>query len=334
MKTLIIAEAGVNHNGDPGLAYKLCDAAKEAGADVVKFQTWKTEALITKSVAQAEYQAENTGVRESQFDMLKRLELSYDDFRAIKSYCDKIGLIFASTADEDESLDFVCSLEVPFIKIGSGEICNLPYLRHAGSKKKPVILSTGMSSLSDVDISIGALKKGGASDITLLHCTTSYPCEALDVNLKAMLTLREAFKLPAGYSDHTLGNEAAISAIALGAVVIEKHFTLDKRMEGPDHKASADPHELKSLVDSVRRTEALLGTGIKVPTRDEISVSGVVRKRVVACRDIKKGEMFTRENITVKRNDTGQPAADYYEILGQKAPGDFKEDEGISFFGI
>ena len=268
-KCLIIAEAGVNHNGRLDLALKLCDAAKEAGADVVKFQTWKTENLITKNVDQAEYQIQNTGKQESQFDMLKKLELPYDAFKAIKKHCDEIGIIFASTADEPESLDFLVSEGIPFIKVGSGDIGNVSFLRYIGSKGLPVILSTGMSSISDVDISINALKDGGATDITVLHCTTNYPCPYEDVNLKAMLTLRDAFHLPVGYSDHTIGREVSISAVALGASVIEKHFTLDCNMEGPDHAASTEPEEFAALVKAIRNVENCLGTGIKEPTKSE-----------------------------------------------------------------
>lgn len=237
-KCLIIAEAGVNHNGELDLALKLCDAAKEAGADVVKFQTWKTEKIITQNVSQAEYQVTNTGIEETQYEMLKKLELSYDDFRKIKKHCDEIGILFSSTADEEESLDFLIELGIPFIKIGSGDIGNIPYLRYIGRKKMPIILSTGMSSLADVDSSINALREGGATDISILHCTTNYPCPYEDVNLRAMLTLQDAFHLPVGYSDHTMGKDVAISAVTLGASIIEKHFTLDCHMEGPDHAAS------------------------------------------------------------------------------------------------
>lgn len=328
-KCLIIAEAGVNHNGDLNTALKLCDAAKEAGADVVKFQTWKTEAIITKTVAQAEYQQENTGVQESQFDMLKRLELSYDDFRKIKEHCDSIGIQFASTADEAESLDFLISIGIPFIKIGSGEIGNVSYLRYMGSKKMPVILSTGMSSLADVDISIQALREGGATDITLLHCTTSYPCVFENVNLNAMNTIKEAFKLPVGYSDHTLGSTVAIAAVAMGARVVEKHFTLDKNMEGPDHKASADPVEFKEYVKAIRDIEAAMGTGEKVPTKVEKEISKVVLKRIVAKRPIKEGQVITDGDICVKRNDVGLPCNKWDIILGTKARKDYAVDEGI-----
>lgn len=330
-KCLIIAEAGVNHNGDLNTALKLCDAAKEAGADVVKFQTWKTEAIITKTVAQAEYQQENTGVQESQFDMLKRLELSYDDFRKIKEHCDSIGIQFASTADEAESLDFLISIGIPFIKIGSGEIGNVSYLRYMGSKKMPVILSTGMSSLADIDISIQALREGGATDITLLHCTTSYPCVFENVNLNAMNTIRDAFKLPVGYSDHTLGSTVAIAAVAMGARVVEKHFTLDKNMEGPDHKASSTPDEFKEYVKAIRDIELAMGSGEKVPTKVEKEISKVVLKRIVAKKPIKEGKVIAEDDICVKRNDVGLPCNKWDIIVGTQARKDYAVDEGIVF---
>lgn len=329
-RCLIIAEAGVNHNGNLNTALKLCDAAKEAGADVVKFQTWKTEAIITKTVAQAEYQQENTGVQESQFDMLKRLELSYDDFRKIKEHCDSIGIQFASTADEAESLDFLISIGIPFIKIGSGEIGNVSYLRYMGSKKMPVILSTGMSSLADIDISIQALREGGATDITLLHCTTSYPCVFENVNLNAMNTIQDAFKLPVGYSDHTLGSTVAIAAVAMGAKVIEKHFTLDKNMEGPDHKASSTPDEFKEYVQAIRNIEKAMGNGVKEPTKVEKEISKVVLKRIVAKRPIAKNQVITEDDICVKRNDVGLSCNKWDIIVGTKARKDYVVDEGIS----
>lgn len=327
--TLIIAEAGVNHNGKLDLALKLCDAAKEAGADVVKFQTWKTEKIITHSVAQAEYQTENTGKTESQFDMLKRLELSFEDFKTIKEHCDKIGIQFASTADEEESLDFLVSIGIPFIKIGSGEITNIPYLRIMGSKKLPIIISSGMSTLAEVDTALSELKNAGATDITLLHCTTNYPCPMNDVNLKAMLTLKEAFKIPVGYSDHTEGIEVPIAAVAMGAKVIEKHFTLDRKMEGPDHLASTEPVEFKKMVDSIRNIEKALGTGEKLPTKSEIDISKVVLKRCVASKKIKTGEIFNEKNLTVKRNDKGLPAKYWDLLIGTVAKKDYSIDEAV-----
>lgn len=326
---LIIAEAGVNHNGRLDLALKLCDAAKEAGADVVKFQTWKTENIITQNVAQADYQTQNTGVEESQFDMLKKLELSYDDFAKIKEYCDDIGIVFSSTADDPESLDFLLELGIPFIKIGSGEIGNVPYLRYMGKQNMPIIMSTGMSSLSDVEFSLNVLKESGASDITLLHCTTNYPCSYDDVNLKAMVTLKETFNTPVGYSDHTIGRDVSVAAVALGATVIEKHFTLDRNMEGPDHAASTDPEEFAALVQAIRRTETFLGDGVKNPTNAENEISKVVTKRIVAAIPIKKGEVFSEKNLCVKRNDSGLKALEWDTVIGQIASKDYGVDEGI-----
>lgn len=325
----IIAEAGVNHNGELDLAIRLCDAAKEAGADVVKFQTWKTEKLITKNVAQADYQTVNTKLMESQFDMLKKLELSYKDFEIIKKHCDDIGIVFSSTADEEESLDFLIDLGLPFIKVGSGDIGNISYLRYIGAKGIPVILSTGMSTLADVDISINALKDGGNSDITILHCTTNYPCPYEDVNLKAMLTLRDAFHLPIGYSDHTLGIEVSTVAVAMGARIIEKHFSLDRKMAGPDHLASTEPGEFRRLVESIRHIEAAMGDGVKRPTKAENEIHEVVTKRIVASRYIYSEETFSEDNITVKRNNIGVLANEWDRIIGRKANRDYVTDEGI-----
>lgn len=328
-KCLIIAEAGVNHNGSLDLALKLCDAAKAAGADVVKFQTWKTESLITKNVAQADYQAQNSGKTESQFDMLKRLELSYEDFHKVKEHCDQIGIVFASTADETESLDFLIQLGIPFIKIGSGDIGNVPFLRYMGTKGLPVILSTGMSSLDDVELSINALREGGASEITLLHCTTSYPCLYEDVNLRAMETLYRQFHLPVGYSDHTIGRDISVAAVALGATVIEKHFTLDCNMEGPDHAASTEPIAFAEMVKGIRAVELGLGTGVKEPTFAEKEISKVVTKRIVAKKEINVGDAFNAENLCIKRNDTGALAREWDSVIGKRALRHYVFDEGI-----
>lgn len=329
MRTCIIAEAGVNHNGDVAIAKKLCLAAKNAGADIVKFQTWITEKIITQNVKQADYQSENTGSNQSQFDMLKKLELSYDDFREIKKYCDEIGITFASTADEQDSLDFLVDLGIPFIKIGSGDIGNIPYLRYMGTKKMPVILSTGMSTLGDVEISIQALREGGAENIKLLHCTTNYPCPYNDVNLKAMDTLKTAFGLDVGYSDHTEGIEVAIAAVARGATIIEKHFTLDENMDGPDHKASMEPDEFSCMVDCIRHIESAIGDGQKIPTKTEDEISKVVLKRIVASREIMLGNLITEADICVKRNDAGLPAKVWDFVVGTKANKYYKIDEGI-----
>lgn len=329
MSTYIIAEAGVNHNGDVHIAKQLCLAAKNAGADAVKFQTWITDNIITKNVKQADYQTENTGKDESQYDMLKKLELTFDQFREIKEYCEEIGIEFASTADDEESLDFLVDLGIPFIKVGSGDVGNISYLRYIGSKKRPVILSTGMSTLADVEVSLKALRDGGATDIKLLHCTTNYPCPFDSVNLKAMDTLHNAFGLEVGYSDHTVGIEVPVSAVARGAIIIEKHFTLDCNMEGPDHLASTEPEEFKKMVDSIRNIEKALGTGVKQPTEAEKDISKVVLKRIVAKQTIHEGETITEKSICVKRNEKGLPASAWDIIIGTKARRTFDTDEGI-----
>lgn len=329
MGTYIIAEAGVNHNGNIEIAKKLCLEAKEAGADAIKFQTWLTDKIITKNVKQADYQTKNTRSSQSQYDMLKALELSYNDFRKIKKYCDDIGIQFLSTADEQESLDFLIELGIPLIKVGSGDIGNVSYLHYIGSKGKPIILSTGMSTLADVEISIQALKDGGATEITLLHCTTDYPCPYESVNLKAMDTLKYAFGLNVGYSDHTLGIEVPISAVARGAKVIEKHFTLDRNMEGPDHLASMEPGEFKKMVAAIRNVEVSIGTGIKEPTKEEKEILKVVLKRIVAKNIINEGEIITEESICVKRNENGLPASAWNIIIGTRARKTFNVDEGI-----
>lgn len=329
MSTFIIAEAGVNHNGDVNIAKELCLAAKNAGADCVKFQTWITEKIITQSVKQADYQAENTGLEQSQFEMLKKLELTYDEFREVKKYCDEIGILFASTADEQDSLDFLLELGIPFIKIGSGDIGNISYLRYIGSKNCQVILSTGMSTLADVEKSVKALKEGGASDIKLLHCTTNYPCPVDTVNLKAMDTLKAAFGTEVGYSDHTIGIEIAVAAVARGAQIIEKHFTLDRTMEGPDHMASTEPDEFKKMVEAIRNVEKALGTGVKEPSQAEREISKVVFKRIVAKNPIKMGEIIQENDICVKRNENGLPADAWDIIVGTVARKNYLCDEGI-----
>lgn len=328
-KCLIIAEAGVNHNGSLELALQLCDMAKSSGADVIKFQTWKTEKIVTSRVKQAEYQTVNTGKKESQFDMLKKLELTYGSFQKIKRYCDEIGITFASTADEEESLDFLINIGIPFIKVGSGDVANVSFLRYIGRKNIPVILSTGMSSLSDVDISVRALQEGGAKDITLLHCTTNYPCLYKEVNLSAIRTLREAFHVPVGYSDHTEGIEVPIAAVAMGAKVLEKHFTLDKAMEGPDHAASMEPHDFKKMVDAIRNIEESMGDGIKRPKESEVSISNVVKKRIVAARPIKKGQIIKSVDICVKRSSDGLMAENWDLVCGCTAQKAYQQDEPI-----
>lgn len=325
----IIAEAGVNHNGRLDLALQLCDAAKAAGVDAVKFQTWKTELIITKGTKKAEYQEKNLNNDDDQFTMLKKLELSYDNFQIVKQHCDEIGIQFLSTADETESLDFLVNLGMPFIKLGSGDITNIPYLRSVAKYGMPVILSTGMANLSQVAIAYDILQEAGAKDISVLHCTTNYPCPMNEVNLRAMLTMKEAFKCRVGYSDHTMGIEVPIAAVAMGAEIIEKHFTLDKNMEGPDHKASLNPEELKAMVSAIRHIEQALGDGIKQPNESEKKISKVVLKRIVASRPIKKGEILSEDNMTVKRSDNGIKASFWDVVAGRIAQKDYSIDEEI-----
>lgn len=329
MHVYIIAEAGVNHNGRLDLALRLCDAAKEAGVDAVKFQTWKTENIVTASARQAAYQTENTGKAESQYAMLKRLELSYEHFSQIQAYCKQIGIDFLSTPDEEESLDFLMSLSLPFIKIGSGEVTNIPYLRTIGSKHMPVILSTGMSTLAQVATAYDTLLQAGAPSVALLHCTTNYPCPYEEVNLRAMVTLKEAFKCQVGYSDHTMGTEIPVAAVAMGAEIIEKHFTLDRTMDGPDHKASLEPAELKEMVRQIRHIEQALGDGIKRPNRSEAENAKVVQKSILAKRPIKKGELLTVENLTVKRAGAGISSVHWDVVVGTTALCDFDVDEPV-----
>lgn len=327
----IIAEAGVNHNGSLELAYKLCDAAKACGVDAVKFQTWKTEKIVSRDAATADYQAENTGNHtQSQFDMLKKLELSYADFKNIQEYCHKIGIDFLSTPDEEDSLAFLMDeLRLPMIKIGSGEVTNIPYLRKIGSYGKSVILSTGMSTLAQVAIAYDTLMESGAKDVTLLHCTTNYPCPFSEVNLSAMTTLHNAFHCRVGYSDHTSGISIPIAAVAMGAKVIEKHFTLDKTLEGPDHKASLNPEELNAMVMSIRQVEEAMGDGVKRPNPSEQKISTVVQKTIIASRSISKGEYFSEDNLTVKRLGYGLSATYWDIVVGLKADCDYQKDEAI-----
>lgn len=331
MHTYIIAEAGVNHNGQLDLALKLCDAAKEAGVDCVKFQTWQTEKIVTRKAEKATYQSENTNdAEESQFDMLKKLELSYEDFRLVQEHCNKIGIDFLSTPDEEYSLAFLMNeLHLPLIKIGSGEVTNIPYLRQMASYHKPIILSTGMATLAQVAKAYDTLIAAGAPSVSLLHCTTNYPCPKNEVNLRAMQTMKEAFKCPVGYSDHTMGTEIPIAAVAMGAEIIEKHFTLDRNMDGPDHKASLEPHELKYMVACIRNIEVALGDGIKRPNPSEVEISKVVLKSIVAKVPISKGETLTANNMTIKRAGSGIPAAHWDMIVGTKALRDYDIDEPI-----
>ncbi len=328
-KTFIIAEAGDNHNGDFDTAIKLVDAAVDAGADCVKFQTFITENVISKFAEKADYQKENTGSNESQFDMVKKLELSFEQFRAIKQYCEKRGILFLSTPFDLDSILFLEEINIPFWKIPSGEITNLPYLEKIARTGKKIILSTGMSTMDEIKNAIEILKKNGSGEITLLHCNTEYPTPFEDVNLLAMKTLQETFQVNVGYSDHTQGIEIPIAAVAMGATVIEKHFTLDKNMEGPDHKASLEPNELKQMVVSIRNIEQAVGNGIKQPSPSEKKNIDIARKSIVAKCDIKKGEVLSEDNLYIKRPGNGISPMRWYDIIGTKAVRDFKEDELI-----
>jgi N,N'-diacetyllegionaminate synthase len=326
---LIIAEAGVNHNGDLDLAYKLIDNAKEAGADIVKFQTAKPELVISKFALKAEYQIANTKNNESQLEMSKKLHLKFADYKKLKLYCDRIGITFLSTPFDLDSVDFLNQVDMPFWKIPSGEITNLPYLIKIANTHKPIFMSTGMSNIMEIEDAIEVLRKNGANEITLLHCTTEYPAPYQDVNLNAMLTMKNQFNLPVGYSDHTKGIEIPIAAVAMGATVIEKHFTLDRNMEGPDHKASLEPDELKAMVTAIRNVEVAMGDGEKKPSESEIKNIAVARKSIIAKTNIKAGDIFTEENITVKRPGHGISPMRWYDVLGQKAKRNFEEDELI-----
>ena len=329
--TLIIAEAGINHNGDIFLAKKLIDEAKKAGVDIVKFQTWKTELLVTKSAEQAEYQEQNTGKSETQYDMLKKLELSYEDFIELKDYCDRCGITFMSTPDEEKSADFLNKIQTMF-KIGSGELNNLPFLKKIAKFGKPIILSTGMGTIAEVEVAVMTILGEGLplESLTVLHATTDYPTAFNDVNLLAMNTIAHTFPgLKVGYSDHTLGIEVSIAAVSLGATVIEKHFTLSKLMKGPDHAASVEPHELKQLVDSIRNVETSLGTGWKIPVSNEMKNKDIVRKSVVASCNIKKGELFDLTNLAIRRPGGGIAPSLLDELIGTVSHGDFSEGELI-----
>lgn len=328
MSVYIIAEAGVNHNGSFELACKLVDAAKTAGVDCIKFQTFKAKNLVSHSAQKAEYQKDTTG-EGSQIDMLKKLELSYDEFLKLKAYCDEKGICFLSTPFDFESIEFLNSIDMPFWKIPSGEITNYPYLVNLARTGKPIVMSTGMCEMKEIETAIKVLTKNGTKEIKLLHCNTEYPTPFEDVNLKAMETMRDAFGFEVGYSDHTKGIEAPIAAAALGATVIEKHFTLDRNMQGPDHKASLEPDELSAMVKAIRHIEAALGNGDKRPSPSERKNLAVARKSIVAKRKIQAGELFTEENITVKRPGTGINPMRWNEVIGTKALRDFEEDERI-----
>jgi N,N'-diacetyllegionaminate synthase len=329
--TLIIAEAGVNHNGSYEVAEKLVEEAANAGADIVKFQTFKACNLVTKSASKAAYQLKQTEFSETQHEMLKGLELSEDMHHALKQKCKSLNIRFASTGFDIGSVDFLVNFGVEFLKIPSGEITNLPYLRHVGQKRLPVIVSTGMSTLEEVKSAVKILVNSGTDEklITLLHCNTEYPTPMIDVNLKAMLTLREVLGINIGYSDHTLGIEVPIAAVALGATIIEKHFTLDRSLEGPDHAASLEPQELKQMVASIRNIEVAMGDGVKKPSDSELKNIQIARKSIVAMTAISKGEVFTSDNLTVKRPGNGISPMEWDNLIGSKSNRDYQPDELI-----
>lgn len=330
--TVIIAEAGVNHNGSLEMAKKMVDAAADAGVDYVKFQTFCSELLVTASAAQADYQRREAQSEDSsQLAMLRKLELSHADHLALVDYCKQKGVKFLSTAFDLPSVDFLDGLGVDFWKVPSGEITNLPYLRKIAATRRPIVMSTGMSDLDTVKESLDFLLGEGAErkDITLLHCNTEYPTPFADVNLNAMITLRNELGVATGYSDHTLGIEVPVAAVALGAEVIEKHFTLDRNLPGPDHKASLLPDELKAMVSAIRNIEKALGTGLKRVTDSEAKNIVAARKSIVAAVAIKAGEVFTEENLTVKRPGNGLSPMKWYDVVGRQASRDYQPDELI-----
>ncbi|NBI07140.1 N-acetylneuraminate synthase [Senegalia massiliensis] len=328
-KVFIIAEAGVNHNGDINIAKRLVDVAKDAGVDAIKFQTFISEKVVSINAPKAEYQNKNTSSKETQLDMVKKLELSFDEFIELNEYCKQKNIEFLSTAFDFDSIDFLSGLNMKRWKVPSGDITNLPYLIKIAKLEKPIILSTGMSTMEDIESAILILKENGSQEITILHCTTEYPTPFSDVNLKAMNTIKNEFELPVGYSDHTKGIEVPIAAVSLGATVIEKHFTLDRMMEGPDHKASLEPNELKAMVDGIRNIEVALGDGEKRIAESERKNMSIARKSIIAKVNIEKGEVLTEKNLTVKRPGNGISPMNWYQVIGKKAVKDFKEDELI-----
>lgn len=329
MSVLIIAEAGVNHNGSFELAKKMADLAKEAGADIVKYQTAVPELVISRYAPKAEYQKDTTGEAESQLEMVRKLHFGFREHRKLKEYCNSIGIKYLSTPFDMDSIDFLAGMDMPVWKIPSGEVTNLPYLEKVARLKKPIIMSTGMCEIPEIKAALDVLYSNGAEDVTILHCNTEYPTPLKDANVKAMLDIQRNFGTKVGYSDHTLGLEAPLAAVALGATVVEKHFTLDKNMEGPDHAASMAPDELKALVKAIRNTELALGDGVKKVTESEAKNKTAARKSIVAKVPIKAGEVFTADNITVKRPGSGISPMRWYEVLGQTAKRDFSLDELI-----
>ena len=329
MNVVIIAEAGVNHNGSLKLAKQMIEEAARAGADYIKFQTFKPEKLVSKYAQKADYQKKTTGNNESQLQMLEKLALSYVDFVELKKYCEQIGIGFLSTPFDEDSIRFLDSLDMDFWKIPSGEITNYPYLVQIAQTGRDIVLSTGMCEMDEIADAMKVLKENGAGNISLLHCNTEYPTPYEDVNLLAMKQMRTAFKKQVGYSDHTVGIEVPIAAVALGAEIIEKHFTLDKNMEGPDHKASLEPQELAQMVSAIRHIEKSLGDGNKKRTASEQHNIAAARKSIVAKCAISKGDIFTEANLTVKRPGSGISPMKWKELIGTKAQRDYVEDELI-----
>ncbi len=331
MKTLIIAEAGVNHNGDIELAKQLIAAAKAAGADIVKFQTFKTAKLVTKTAEKASYQKGTTDADESQYAMIRKLELSRADHEVLIEECHRQGIGFFSTAFDTDSFDMLVEMGLDQVKIPSGELTNLPLLRYMTRLGMPVMLSTGMATLGEIEATLAVIEQAGTPRhlITVLHCTTEYPAPMGDVNLRAMLSMKVALGVEVGYSDHTKGIEIPVAAVALGARVIEKHFTLDRTMSGPDHQASLEPHELKAMVDAIRNVELALGDGVKRPSASELKNKPIARKSLVAIHAIKAGDVFTADNVGTKRPGTGISPMRWDEVMGRVAPRDFSADELI-----
>ncbi len=334
MGTYVIAEAGVNHNGDIGLAKKLIDMAADCGADAVKFQTFKAEESTGCTAEKAQYQKRNDPKQESQLEMIRRLELPFEEFAVLRDYCKERGIDFISTPDGTESLQCLLKLDVPLIKIGSTEVTNLLFLREVALAGKPMILSTGMSTLGEVERAVNIVTETGNDKLQLMHCTTDYPTQVEDVNLRAMVTLREAFKLPAGYSDHTLGFEAAVAAVTLGASCIEKHITLDRNMEGPDHKASMPPEEFRKYVMHIRNTECLLGDGRKKPTQREQKIMQQVRRSILASRDLAAGTVLTPDMLCYKRPGGGIKPEFADILIGRKIKRDIPKEALITWEDI
>ena len=330
--TLVIAEAGVNHNGDINLAKKLIYEAKNCGADIIKFQTFKTELGISKQTPIVPYQLSNNKTYKTQYELIKDLELSFDEFRDLQEYSDNIGIEFLSTAFDIPSIRFLNEIGIKRFKIPSGEITNLPYLREISTYKKPVIISTGMAEMFEIEAALQVFLKKGLTkrNICILHCTTQYPAAKEEVNLKAMITIKNKFKTKVGYSDHTEGIDIALSAVSMGAEIIEKHITLDKNLKGPDHKASIEPKQFKEMIDSIRNIEKAMGNGIKSPTNSEKEIKRLVRKSIVAKKEIKKGQIFSHSNLTIKRPGMGISPMQWDSIIGKSSNKDYGVDDLIN----